>query len=106
MAYMRGDLYVWRDDEERLHIWSRDAAEDMSEIAGFADAPKAGGVSLSAAESDALALMLVAELVRSGGLGAAVERTLHAYSGNFGSGALEELGGKLVAACTSLAVRA
>jgi hypothetical protein len=106
MAYMRGDLYVWRDNEERLHIWSRNAADDVSEIEGLADAKNAGGVSLSAAESDALALMLVAELVRSGALGVAVERTLRAYGGNFGGSALEELGSKLVAACTPLAVRA
>src|SRR5687767_6430699 len=27
MAYLRGDFYVWADDDDRVHIWSHDGAD-------------------------------------------------------------------------------
>ena len=105
MAYMRGKLYVW-SDAESLHIWSTDGAEDISEMEWSSGAPAAAGISLPHAQVDALALMLVAELVRTGKLASAVEYTLREHGQNFGAVALREVGTQLVAVCKPLAVAA
>ena len=103
MAYMKGKLYVW-SDLESLHVWSAEGAEDISEMEWASDAPAAVGINLPHAQADALALMRVAELVRSGKLGSAVEHTLREHGQNFGAVALREIGTQLVAVCKPLAV--
>jgi hypothetical protein len=102
MAYMRGDPYVW-SDSERLHIWSASGAEDISQMEGFEDGPAAAGISLTHDQMDTLALMLVAELVRSGKLAPAIEHALATHGENFGGVALRELGSRIAEACSPLA---
>lgn len=101
MAYMRGNPYIW-SDSEYVHIWSANGAENISQMEGFSDCPAAAGLCLPHEQLDSLALMLFAELVRSGQLASSIERTLQTHSQNFGVAALRELGARIVEVCKPL----
>lgn len=81
MSYMRDPFYVWCDSEY-MHVWLRSADEQEDEYAADCDFPR--GIKVPNAIWDALCLMRVAEIERSGNRKAYERRALK-YAGNFGS---------------------
>lgn len=94
MSYLRGDQYIWSDDE-RLHIWVADGYDGW-DAAGWADgvgASKesgsgASGVGVSKEIMDAFVMMRVAELVEEDLIDEAVVRAMAHGGGNGGCEAL------------------
>lgn len=96
VSYMRGGYYLWRDDE-RVHVWVADGYDGWDESiwaeprAAETDVgARPSGVGVPQAVADEYAVMRVAELLRDGGLAAAVDRALVRHAGNGGCEALAQ----------------
>lgn len=86
MAYLRGEIYVWRDDTG-VHIWTAEGAENWRD-SGWAEehgGTAAAGLFLPPAIFDSLVVMRVAELVESGNLADVVSRSLADNGGMSGA---------------------
>jgi hypothetical protein len=99
MSYLKGETYIWRDDE-RVHVWVADGAdawpesawaEGMSVARGAGEPPGPSGVAVPQVAIDSYVVMRFAELVAGGRVRAAIDEALRVGRGNFGSRALETL---------------
>ena len=99
VSYMRFPTYIW-NDHQRVHFWIPDGADEWEESGwGYAmrertpDAnttdARPAGVGVPQEIVDAFVMMRVAELVRDGLVGPAIDCALE-HAGNGGSMALVE----------------
>lgn len=105
MSYMRGDYYLWRD-EDRVHFWARDGYDSWDESV-WSEARRgaekvedrsealASGVGIPLAIADEFAVMRFAQLLEEGQLDGVIKRAIEKWSGNGGCIALSELGDRL-----------
>jgi hypothetical protein len=103
MSYMRGDYYLWRD-EERVHVWARDGYDFWDESVwngaqgdeGESEALPSG-VAIPLGIADEFAVMRTAQLLTEGQLEEVVKRTIEKWNGNGGcialAGVAERLAG-------------
>lgn len=107
MSYVRGERYLWRDDE-RLHVWVADG-DDGWRDSGWGETHSGGsaeGVSVPLDIIDDFVVMRLAELLDSGTLDDVVNRAVARYHGNGGCVALEALAGPIKRAVGGLKPRA
>ena len=91
MSYFRGDLYIWRDGSDDVHIWSevRDPGNDTTTPLRTKQMIK-----LSKEEFAQLAVMHFAELIEEGRLDSAIHNACKVENG--GSYAIRSLGKEIV----------
>jgi hypothetical protein len=94
MAYMRGDTYVWGDEEE-IHLWSAGGydAWDKSiwnhhQLLEHGAESEASGAGIPWEVFDQLVVMRMAEILEEGSLKRAIDRAVEYHGGNFGCEAL------------------
>ena len=103
---MRGANYLWRGEDDRLHLWIDDG-HDPWEESGWADGktidPRpAMGVAVKQEVMDEYVMMRFAELVRDGEAEGAMDRAIAKYDGNFGCVALQQSAQSLRAMLTAM----
>ena len=105
MSYLRGEYYLWRDDEDRTHFWAQDGYDRWDEtIWGetTTDEAQPSGVALPQSIADAYVMMRLAQLIREGRVATAAADAIARGEGNFGAKDLVELGPAIVAALAPL----
>ena len=94
MSYIRGDNYVW-DNEEGLHIWLANGHDWLMFDSGWGEAvdkEKVGGVVMPMSTFDELVVMRYAELQDSEELEQTIQRAMKRWGGNGGCIALLKRG--------------
>lgn len=106
MSYLRGDYYFWVDATDHIHLWARHGYDGWDD-SGWAT-PRKGtasstrqtddsGVAIPCSVMDSFVVMRFAELLESGLVGSAIDRTLSPGNGggNCGGAALTRQAGAL-----------
>jgi hypothetical protein len=99
MAYMRGDLYVWRDGDQQVHLWARGGSDEWEDscwaknIDGtrHADRTDASGVAIHQPLLDQYVVMRLAEIIEEGIVDHVIDRALANHGGNGGCQSLGSL---------------
>jgi hypothetical protein len=102
MSYIRGDYYLWADDES-VHVWARDGYDGWDDSVwneGHRDAATGAeahpsGVAVPLEIADEFAVMRVAQLIEAHQLADIVSRTIEKWQGNGGCQALTAFGEQL-----------
>lgn len=96
MSYMRGDNYIWRDDQQ-VHLWIRDGYDFWDEAVWTGDNTESdsnsaerrpSGVAVHQEVMDEYVVMRFAELLEDAIAAKIIDRALAAHGGNGGCGAL------------------
>lgn len=97
MSYFRGDLYLWNDGDDNLHVWSetRDPGNDSKTSLRVKQM-----ILLPAAIFDQLAVMRLAEMIRDNRLESAIDAAT--TGGNAGGLWLREMSSELKSRLRSL----
>lgn len=107
MAYLRGNYYLWKDGDNRLHVWAFDGADAWMDSGWASDGSNrwpthqnASGVSIPEEVMDEYVMMRFAQLLESGSVACTIDRALR--HGNVGGEALKQRAGSIKQASREL----